>query len=206
MMRTSIVIGRLAPVALLLVWTGCANAPTEEIAAADAGLAKARAAEAAEFAPESFAAATQARQALDDELALQGGRMALVRSYGEARELAAAATAAAEQAERDAVAAREQARTESVALIAEARATLAEVQHLLETAPRGKGSRADLALLKSDVAGIESSLNEVDVALADGRYLESRTGAQSARDGATRVRDELARAIEAVAAAKRRPA
>ncbi|HXV77049.1 MAG TPA: hypothetical protein VD788_12100 [Candidatus Polarisedimenticolaceae bacterium] len=185
----------MLPLTLLLA-VGCGKAPTTEIEAADETLDRAEAAGAAEYAPESFGAAEQARAELDTELKAQEEKLGVFRSYSKAQELAGAAKVAAEKAEQDAATAREDAREEAAALIADVRASLTETKELLERAPRGKGSEVDLAALQADLTGIENAAAELDRAFADGRYLEAKTGAEAAMAGAEQIKSEILRAME----------
>jgi len=187
------------PLALLFVvtlTTGCGSAPQDRIDAADNALQKAREAEAADYAPDSYKAAEDARAALDTELKAQEDRMAFMRSYSKARELADAADSAAARAQTDAIAGRARARDEAAAMIAGVKTTLTEVKQLLANAPKGKGSEADLAMLRSDVGGIDTTVGEMDAAFAADRYVESKAKAQAAQDSAQRVKDELLQAME----------
>jgi len=95
-----IVTNRRALVALVaaLALTGCAKPPAEAIAAADAAQQAAVAAEAEQYAPEAMNSVAEAKAALDAEIAAQGEKMSLTRSYKRAEELVAAYKAAAEQA------------------------------------------------------------------------------------------------------------
>lgn len=181
----------------LLVLVGCAKAPTAEIEAAGQTMDQARAAGAGEYAADSLKAAEDARALLDTELKAQEERFALVRSYDKASELAAAAKAAAQQAEQDAIEGRNRAREEAATLIAEVRASLTEVKNLLDRAPSGKGTAVDLAAMRADLSAIEESLTQVDSDFAAERYLESKTGAQVARDKARSIESEILRAMEA---------
>ena len=90
-----------------LLAAGCAQPPTDVVNAAKAALETARTSEAADYAAESLKAAEDAVAALEAELNVQSEAFALTRSYNKTKELAAAATAAAEKAAADAQAGRE---------------------------------------------------------------------------------------------------
>lgn len=182
--------------ACVLVLAGCSEPPTTEIQAADAAVDQANAAEASEYAPESMQAVADARAKLDAELRAQEEKFSMLRSYDEAKKAADEVRAAAEKAEKDAVEARRLAREEAARLISEVRTSLDEIKAMLEKAPRGKGSEMDIAVLKGDVAGIESSLTETEGAFAAEQYLESKAKATAALESAQKIRDEIARASE----------
>jgi hypothetical protein len=67
---------------------------------------------------------------------------------------------------------------------------------MLEKAPRGKGSEMDIAVLKGDIAGIESSLTETEGAFAAEHYLESKATATAALASAQKIREEIVRATD----------
>jgi hypothetical protein len=178
--------------------TGCAKPPEAEIQAVTAAIQDAQAAESAEYAPESLAAAESAKRDLDAELKVQEEKFALFRSYDKSKELAATAKAAAEKAAADAAEGKNQAREEATALLSEARTAIEETKALLDKAPRGKGSQADIAAMKSDLAGIETSLAEVDSAMAEERYLQAKAKAAAAKQSTEQIKNEILQAMEAV--------
>ena len=101
---------RFQAIALLLglSLTGCGSPPNADVDAAKAAVDRAAATDrASQYAAESLRAAFEARTALDAELKAQEGKW--FKSYGKARELAAAAKAAGDKAAADAAAGRERA-------------------------------------------------------------------------------------------------
>jgi len=106
---------------LIVTLTGCSQAPTAEVDAARQSMTSASSASAEKYAPESLNQAQAAQAALDAELKTQDGKF--IKSYDRARELAVAATTAADKAATDAKSERERAEAEEakVAKAAEAR-------------------------------------------------------------------------------------
>lgn len=193
---SSIVSRRASVLALAAVVTlaGCAKPPADAITAAEAAQQAAVAAGAEEYAPEALNAVAEAKAALDAELAAQAEKSSFTRSYDRAAELVAAYQAAADQATSAAATAKQQAEQEATAFITEGRASLDEVTTLLASAPRGKGSAADLAAMQADLEGAGLALTEAETALTAGSFLEARTKAASARDVIQRVRDAVTQA------------
>lgn len=181
---------------------GCAKPPTPAIEGASAALEAA--AEAEMYAADAYKAAAEARQQLDAELTAQEEKVALFRSYTKASELAASATMAAEQAKADAIAEKERVRAETTQLIADAKLAVEEAKQLLETAPRGKGSQADLETMKSDLTSVELSLGEADTALAASNFKEARNKAEAAMQAAMQVKTAVEQAQRARAGARPR--
>lgn len=187
---------RSAVLALLAVTTvaACSKPPAEAITAADEAQQAALAAGADEYAPEAMNAVVEAKAALDAEIAAQGEKSSFSRSYKQAEELAAAYKAAADQAAAAATAGKEQAQQEATAFITAGRAALEEATAILASAPRGKGSAADLAAMQADLEGAGLALTEAETALSAGSFLEARTKAASAQETIQRIKDAVAQA------------
>ena len=95
---------------LILFLAGCGAPPTAEADAARQSMARASSAGADKYAADSLKEAQAAQAALDAELKSQEGKF--IKSYDRARELAVAATTAADKAATDATSARERAEAE----------------------------------------------------------------------------------------------
>ncbi len=182
---------------LVLAMVGCQKPPQVEIDGAKAALDAARVAEANDYAPDALRAAEDATAALDAELQAQEQKFALFRSYKKSKELAAAALAAGEKASADAAAGKEEAKQQAQALITEATTALDEAKALLEKAPKGKGTQADIEAMKGDLAGVESSLAEAQNAFNAEKYLDAKSKAEAAKAAAGNVKSAIEQAIEA---------
>lgn len=175
-----------------LALAGCAGEPVEDVRAADSALEEARRLDAATYAADEWQDASDARARLDAELEAQEDRFALFRSYGQARNLALETRTAAKNAEERAIQGKQQARDEASALLAQARDAHARAQQALESAPGGKGTRADLAALRADASAIETTLAEMQQAFDAEDYLTAKARAEAAVQAA----EEVARQIE----------
>mgnify|MGYP001765340840 CR=1 FL=1 len=193
MRKTMMVFGLM----LVLAMVGCQKPPQVEIDGAKAALDAARTAEAMDYAPDSLRAAEDATAALDAELKAQEQKFALFRSYKKSKELAAAALAAGEKASADAAAGKEEAKQQAQALITDATTALNDAKALLEKAPRGKGTQADIEAMKGDLAGVESSLAEAQNAFNAEKYLDAKSKAEAAKAAAGNVKSAIEQAIEA---------
>jgi len=187
----------LAGMALLSI--ACATEPTDALNAAKTSLESAKAAGAADYAPSALAAADSAAAALDAELKAQKEKFALTRSYTKAAELAAEAKKAADDAAAAAVTGKEQMKAEATTLIAGVRGSVDSVKAMLAKAPKGKGSAADLEALNADVAGVETSLGEMDAAMAAGKYKDAKVKAEAAKA----TLDKIMADVEAATSAKK---
>jgi hypothetical protein len=186
----------------LAVSIGCAKPPQTEVDAAQGSLAKSREAEAAEYAAEDLQAAQDTMARLDAEMKTQEEKFAMFRNYDEATRLANEAKQQADRAATNAAANKQRVRQEVSTLIAQARQALVEARALLETAPKGKGTQADLALMKSDLDGVESVLTEVDSSFANENYRDAKAKAEAALASAQGVKDSIEQAVAARSGAR----
>jgi hypothetical protein len=175
--------------------SGCAQPPATEVQAADDALASAIASGAEEYASASLASAQDLRAELDAEMAIQAEKFALTRSYDRATELADQARGAAEVAASETVRVKEEVRVETVGLMSEVKVALADVQEMLRTAPRGKGSAMDLVALQADLDSVSKTLSEGEVALNEGRYMEAKAKVMAGRSGTEGVRAAIESAV-----------
>jgi len=199
-MRTNWIVCAMVVFALFAV--GCSKPPQADIDAAKAAMDQAATAEADVYAPEQYTAAEDAMKQLDAELTLQQDKSGLFRRYGKATELASAAKTAGETATAAAVAGKEEVKAEATSVIEQTRAALEEVKTMLAKAPTGKGTQADLAAMKADLEGVQTSLDEADAALQSGNYMEAKTGAEAAGQVLDQVKADITAAIEARQAAR----
>lgn len=183
---------------LALVVTGCASAPKADIDAAKTAIDAAVTAAAGEYAADALKAAQDAQAALDAELKAQEGKW--FASYTKAKELAAAAKAAGEKATTDAAAGKDKAKAEAEAAIAEVKTLLTDTQALLDKAPKGKGSAADIEVMKTDLTNAGTSIAEAEGAVTAGRFLDAKAKAEAAKTACSSVKT----AVEAAMAAKKK--
>jgi hypothetical protein len=170
---------------------GCAQVPQADVDAARKALDDAKTAQAPDYAPEAWNAANDAQAQLDTELKAQENRNALFRSYGKAKTLADQAKTEAEQAGQAAATAKEQAKTEVAALIKQAHDEYDTAQQAIASAPKGKGTEADLASMKSDATTIETTLADVQKAFDAGDYLTAKSKAEAAISSAQQIEREI---------------
>jgi len=175
----------------LMITAGCAKEPTEKIAAANDAFRNASAPEVAEFAPDSANAARESKARLDAELQAQHDKMAPMRNYDEVSRLAEQVQTNSQTAVTDAGTAKEKAHTQATTAVADARRALEEARSLLATAPAGKGKQADIALLGSDLNGVEVSIGDADNSLQAGRYRDAISRADAARQAAENVKNQV---------------
>lgn len=181
----------LIGVAVIVLLTGCAQAPTEKLEALEQAIAGATSAEAERYAPDAWADLSDKQARLEAELQAQQDKLAVFRSYDEVAKLAEEASLAAAAAGEAAMVAREQARTEASALIAEAKVKLEELNDMIKGAPRGKGTQADLAVLKNDASQLGLTIDAGEQSYDAGDYLTAKVKAEAALSSIEEIRSEI---------------
>lgn len=186
----------LALVATTLFVTACAKPPQEELTAAQTALDQARTAEAEKYAAETFRAANDSLQAANTEIQAQSSKFALFRKYDRAKALIAASQATAARAQSEAVVNKEAAKNAANEALTMAAAAVDSAKTMLAKAPTGKDERAAVEAMKSDIAGAETSLEEVRQAIAQEDYFGAKAKADAIQQKAMQVVNEVNAAIE----------
>jgi len=171
---------------------GCAKAPQEDIDAAQADMDKAREAQAETWAPNEYQAADSTFKAANDEIQAQNAKW--IKNYDKAKELLTKSKEEASKAAQASAANKEQAKTDSEAAIAAADTSVAAAEAGLKVAPVTKDSRADLALFKTDLENLRGTLEQARQAFGAGDYKKALEGANSVKDKATSIADQLEQA------------
>ncbi len=187
-----------------LATVACAKPPQAQVDAANAAVTKATAAGATEYAPEAYRAAQDAQAKLDAELKTQADKFAFTRSYEEATRLAQAATAAGEKAANDAVQRKQAAQTEASTAVVDARAAIQDADTALTGAPKGRGGKADVDALQSDLAAAKSMLGDAEAALNSQHFRDVKAKAEAAKEKATAVKSAVDQAVQSRQAGRRK--
>ncbi|HPR63573.1 MAG TPA: hypothetical protein PK014_05070 [Thermoanaerobaculia bacterium] len=195
-------VGIVLAVIVLLGLTSCAKVPQETIDGARAALDSARKAEASLYAPDALKAAEAKVAELDTELDTQKAKW--FKSYARVSELAAEVTATAQKAEDEALAGKVRAKTEAEAALAGADTALTETRNALASAPRGKGTSADLAALSGDLDAASATLDEARSAMETEKYLDAKAKVDSAMETISRVTTDIENARAMMAAARKK--
>jgi hypothetical protein len=183
-------------VALLVLVTGCAKAPQEEVTAARTVLDSVMVAEVEKYAPESYKAAKDSLNAALAEIETQNSKFALTRKYSKAEAQLQASQEIARRAAAEAVATKARMKAEAEDMMAQMQAGIAEAQTLIAQAPKGKGEAAALEAIKADVAALEMQATEVSNALAKEDFIAAREMAKAGLEKIQGINMELKAAIE----------
>jgi chromosome segregation ATPase len=169
---------------------GCADEfPQQEIDSAQAALDAAKNAGADQYVPDQYNAA---KRQLDDALAKveeeKGGMFA---SFDEAIQMLQAATQSAEAAAAAVPAAKEKVKQEVESLLAQIPEAVETAKSMWRRAPRGKGTREALQMIKNDIDAAASQVEQVKQVHESGDYLAARQQAKSLLDKLKSLQGEL---------------
>lgn len=170
--------------------TACSKPPAEEIAATKTAVDAVVAEGAEKYAPEEYKALQDEMTAAMEEVKAQEGKM-FGGKYEAAKQQLAQVQASAATVKETAVAAREAMATEVVTVKEAAVAGLAELQALVAAAPVGKGSEADLEAIRADVAGLETSLQEVQPLIDAGDFAGAKEKAEAIQAKVAEITAEI---------------
>jgi hypothetical protein len=186
----------LVVVVATVATVACAKPPQAQIDAAHASIDKATAAGAGEYAPEALNAARDAQAKLDAEVKAQQGKLALTRSYDEATKLATAAADAGQRASTEAAQRKQALQTEASTAVVGARAAIQDAETALGSAPKGRGGKAGLEALQSDLTAAKTTLGEAETALKGEHFMDVKAKADAAEERAVGVKSAIEQAVQ----------
>jgi hypothetical protein len=143
-------------------------------------------------------AAEDAKAALNAEIGAAGQvRSPLQKSEGFRRSKAKSEKAAA-----DGAAGKEQAKSDATTAISDATTAVTDAKAMLEKAPKGKGTQADLEAMKADLTAADSTIADANSAMAAEKYKDAKAKAEAAKSSAANVVSQIQAAMEAKKVAK----
>jgi hypothetical protein len=74
---------------------------------------------------------------------------------------------------------------------------------MLEKAPKGKGTAADLEAMKADLTAAESTISDANAAMSGEKYKDAQAKADAAKSSAANVVSQIQAAMEAKKAGKK---
>lgn len=192
--RHKIIAVGLTGIAMVVV-TGCAQPPTEQLEAAQESVETAKAAGAAEYAKEDFAALEQQFALAKGEIAEQEKALSIFRSYRDADKILIKVVEAGGSVAAKAAQNKEVAKTAAVALEKEAQQVVASAKELIAKTPTGK-ERAAVEVMKQDVAGLETSLSAVHQLIEKEDYLGAEAQAKAVKEEGAALSTEIQSSID----------
>lgn len=190
----------LLSLALAATLSACGKQPTAEIDGARAAIDAAVADGAEKFTADDLKAVNDQMAAAMEEIKTQDGKM--FKNYGKAKEALVKVKADAEALKAKIVTVKEEQKNAAATALQEATAAVAEAKAMLATAPVGKGSLADIEMMKADVAGLETALTEVQPLIDSEDFAAASEKATAVKTKALSVSEEIKVAQEKAAAAK----
>lgn len=178
----------------LLAFSGCGKAPEQEMQTAKTALDEAEKAETEIYASDAYRMAMDTLNAAMAAKEEADSKFALFRSYGKSKELFVRAEALANEAQASAQAEKEHVQDEVTSMVAEAKGALDAATEALAKAPRGKGSKADIELIKHDLDAANVAFQEARADLDGGRYMAAKTKLQAVMQKAQSISEEIAKA------------
>jgi hypothetical protein len=183
-------------VALLVLATGCAKAPQDEVTTARSVLDSVMVAEVEKYAPAQYKAAKDSLDAALAEIEKQNSKFALSRKYSTAEAQLQASQDLARRAAAEAVAAKARMKAEAEDMMAQMQAAIEEAKTLIAQAPKGKGEAAALEAIKADVSALEMTATEVTDAMAREDFAAAHEMAKAGLEKIQGINAELKAAIE----------
>ncbi len=178
------------------LFTGCAKAPTEELAGAKAAIEAAAAEGATKYAAAELQGINDTLASAEAEIKVQEDKF--FKNYDKAKEILAKAKADAEALKAQVPALKEAAKNAALAAQNEAVTAVANAEKLLAKAPVGKGTRADIEMYKNDLAGIKLALDGVQAKMVAEDFLEATAAAKDVTAKAGSISSAIEAAIAKV--------
>ena len=191
-MKTILKFSVLNLILVLVFVMGCSKPPTEELNSAKAGVEAVVKEGADKFAAEDA-------KKLNDDIAA-ANKAIEAKNYKQAKEMLVKVKADAEALKTALPQKKEQAKGNAVSAQEAAKAAVAEAKALLEKAPKGKGTKADIEAMKGDLKGLEESLQEIQGLIDGENYSGAIEKANAIKEKAGAVSGQINQALEKVGA------
>ncbi len=183
-------------VLLIFFFTACAKQPTQEMDNTKAAVETAKTAGGEIYAKDEFKKLNDDLTAALDEVTAQSKK--LFKKYGKAKEMLAKVKSDADALVPVIAQRKEEAKKAALAAQTEAAAAVTDAKGMLKKAPAGKGTKADIEALKTDLKALEDSLPEVQKAVDTEDYYGAADKAKAIKEKAAGISDQVKKAIEKV--------
>jgi len=188
---------------VLLVIVGCSKPPEVEMQSANASIDQAKAAEAEAYVPRAYRTMMDSLNAANAAKVEQDGKFVLFRSYKRSKDMFINTETLAKKVAVDATTEKAKVKAEVENLLGSTRALIDSTNAAVKKAPVGKGNKADIELIKNDLASVENAYADAQNDFTAGKYLVARTKIQSVGNTTTNIMNELQAAIEKARPAKK---
>ena len=185
----------LVVVLLTGIIAGCSDAPTDQLEGSKTALEQARTAEAEIYASATFKEASDSLNAALVEIQKQDGKFSLMRDYDQAELIIKSVQQLAEKAQTEAVAEKERVRVQDSVLVAEINALITETRTAIANAPKGKGSRVDLKMMRADIDAAAAALETETLEYQKGNYMVSFERLTTIKSQVAKVKSDIEAAV-----------
>lgn len=179
----------------MFAFAGCSQPPDAEMASAQTALQAAQTAEAADYAPEAFKMLQDSLNAVMAMKTLEDEKFALFRSYSGVKDGFVGAEALAKNVASQAAQAKEAMMNEVTTMMATVQAQLDTTAAMVAKAPVGKGNKAEIELIKTDLASVQASMADAAADFQNGKYKAAKAKLEAVMSNATRITGEITNAM-----------
>jgi len=155
----------------------------------------ARSAEAEQYAPQAYRVAMDTLNAAQAAKQEQDSKFALFRSYGKSKQMFISAQGLADKAAAEARAEKERMRAEVADLITRVQAAVDAATAALDAAPVGKGNKADIELIRNDLASINQGFADAKNDFTAEKFIQAKSKLEAVMNRATGIISEIEAAI-----------
>ncbi len=183
-------------VVAVFIFASCAKQPSEQMDAAKAAVEAIVAAKGDVYAKDELKKLNDDMQTAMDEISGQSKKF--FKKYGGAKDMLAQIVTDAEAVKAVIPARIDAAKAAAETALNDAKAAWDEANALLEKAPKGKGTQADIAAMKADLAGLETAAAEAMASLEQEDYFGAKEKADAVKEKSIGISDQIKAAIEKV--------
>lgn len=190
----------ICSLALALTLTACGTPPTAELDAARVAIDAVVADGAEKYTADDLKVIQDKMATAQAEIKAQEGK--LFKKFDQPKQTLVQVKADADALKAKVATVKEEMKVAAIATLQEAGAAVAEAKTMVDNAPVGKGSLADIEMIKADVAGLETTLAGVQPLIDSGDYAAANEQATAVKTKAQSVTEEIRVAQEKAAELK----
>ena len=189
----NIVKGLALALIVVFAFTSCAKQPTQLMDAAKAAIQGVIDAKGGVYAKDELNKLQGDLQAALDAVTAQAKKF--FKKYGPAKEMLNKVVADADSVKALIPGRIAEAKAAAENMMNEAKMGVEEAKALLEKAPKGKGTKADIEAMKADLAGLETAMADVNSALMAEDYFGAKDKAAVIKEKAAAITEQINAAI-----------
>jgi hypothetical protein len=176
---------------LAAMMAGCSKAPVVEENSATQAITMAEQSQASKYAQAEWQMAKDTLEAAKAEKLNQDGKFSLFRSYGTSKGMFERAAVLAAKAESTAKAELLRVKQETETILRQVQTDLDSLAAMMLTLPAGKDTKADIELMKQDVAALQQQLQGAQQDFSRQDYESAKSKAMAVADKAFAMRTSL---------------